>query len=413
MTTTTVAVDTKPPQWRGIVAILLLVIGGVLLPIGGVAVWVRNILLDTDRYVETIKPLANDPVIIDASADAVTNALFNAVDVESVVAGILPGQGTKLAGAIAAQVESFVHEKALEVLNSDEFDTIWIKANTFAHTQIKNLLLSDGKGVVVDLQGAIDKVVARLDQAGIPFFDNIPIANLAAKFELFHSENLDQARHFTDVLQKVADWLPILAIACLIASVFVATNRRRGVKRVGLAIMIGSAVLLIALALGKSQVSNAIAPGQRREVADSMVETVTRYLRNGIRTAFVIGLVIVAVAWIVGPGKNATRVRALLVGRGGDTETSRLRQTVGRYRMAIIGAITFIAVAILMSFNRLRPRDILIAAIIVAVLVIIVVRVGARPAAVEPDGGGGSIDGDSPDQPRQPDASAEEPAPVA
>src|SRR4051812_41256344 len=409
MSSTTVAVEAKPPRWRGIVAIALLVLGGVLLPVSGVAVWVRNMLLDTDRYVETVKPLADDPLIVDASADAITNALFNAVDVEGVVAGILPGEGTRLAAAIAAQVESFVNEKATEVLESDQFDSLWIAANTVAHTQVKNLLLGNGNAIVLDLQGAIEKVVTRLDESGITFFDNIPIANLAAKFELFQSDNLDQARDFTDVLQKVANWLPILALACLIASVFVATNRRKGVKRVGWAIVIGSAVLLIALALGRSQVSNAIAAGQRRAVADTMVETVTRYLRNGIRTAFVIGVVIVAIAWIVGPGKNATKARALLVGHGGDAETSRLRQVVGRYRTAIIGGITVVATAILMSFDRLRPRDILIAAIIVGVLVIVVMRVGSR-AVVER--GDETTAAESPDQPDTPQPSDEEPAPV-
>jgi hypothetical protein len=117
-------------------------------------------------------------------------------------------------------------------------------------------------------------------------------------------------------------------------------------------------------------------------VADATVETVTRYLRLGIRTAFVIGVVIVVVAWIIGPGKNASRVRGFLIGGPTDEETSRFRLAVGRYRTAIIAGITLIAVAVLMSFGRLRPRDILIAAIIVGALVIVVVRIAAKaPAA--------------------------------
>jgi multisubunit Na+/H+ antiporter MnhC subunit len=385
MTAETVADKATPPRWRGLVATALLIIGGILLPVSGLAVWVRNMLLDTDRYVETVKPLADDPVIIEAGADALTNAIFNAVDVQEMIAGILPGEGTRLAAALALEVEDFVHEKAVEVLSSDAFEGIWVTANRIAHEQISQLLLHDGDSVVVDLREALQQVLDRLSQSGIPFFENIPIENFAASLNLFQSDKLNTARDLTDVLQKVADWLPIVALVCLVASVFVALDRRKAVKRVGWAIIIGSAVLLLAVAFGRSGLSNAISPGQRREVADTTVDTVTRYLRLGIRTAFVIGVIIVLIAWVLGPGNNATKVRSVLVGGPSDEETSKFRQIVRRYRNAIIGGIAFIAVAILMSFGRLRPRDVIIAAIIVLILIVVVLRIaGAAPAGELP-----------------------------
>jgi hypothetical protein len=383
MTAETIATEpatkTAPPKWRGIVAIALLVIGAVLLPISGLAVWVRNMLLDTDRYVETVKPLADDPVIIQAGADRLTDAIFTRVDVEGIIAGILPGEGTRLAGALALEVRNFVHEKAVEVMSSDAFETVWVTANRVAHNQVSQLLLGDGNSVVLNLRQAVQQVLDRLSESNLPFFENIPIENFAANLELFQSDDLNTARDLTDLLQKVANWLPIVAIVCLIASVFVATDRRKGVKWVGWGIMIGAAVLLIAVAFGRSTLSDAITPGRQRDVADTTVETVTRYLRLGIRTVFVIGVIMVLIAWILGPGKYATKARTLLTGAPGDQETSKFRQAVGRYQTAIIGGIAFIAIAILMSFDRVRPRDIIIAALIVLVLIVVVVRVAARP----------------------------------
>ncbi len=48
-------------RWRTIVAVLLIVLGCVMAPLAGVAVWARNQVTNTDRYVRTVAPLAADP----------------------------------------------------------------------------------------------------------------------------------------------------------------------------------------------------------------------------------------------------------------------------------------------------------------------------------------------------------------
>ena len=45
-------------RWRTVVAALLLVLACLLAPLSLVAVWTRNQLIDTDRYVATVTPLA-------------------------------------------------------------------------------------------------------------------------------------------------------------------------------------------------------------------------------------------------------------------------------------------------------------------------------------------------------------------
>ena len=78
------------PRWRRIVGAVLLVVGCVLVPVSLSAVWVRNTLLDTDNYVSTVGPLADDPDVQQAIANRVTDALFANVDVEEKVADALP-----------------------------------------------------------------------------------------------------------------------------------------------------------------------------------------------------------------------------------------------------------------------------------------------------------------------------------
>ena len=68
-------------RWRSVVATLLIVIGCILAPISVVAVWTKNLVTDTDRYVATVAPLASDPAIQSAIADKITAEVFTQLDV--------------------------------------------------------------------------------------------------------------------------------------------------------------------------------------------------------------------------------------------------------------------------------------------------------------------------------------------
>ena len=64
-------------------AVVLIVLGCVLAPLGGVAVWARNQVTKTDRYVRTVASLASDPAIQQAIADQITTQIFTYIDVQA------------------------------------------------------------------------------------------------------------------------------------------------------------------------------------------------------------------------------------------------------------------------------------------------------------------------------------------
>ena len=47
-------------RWQKITSVVLLVIGFILVPLSGIAIWSHNQLTNTDRYVETVGPLASN-----------------------------------------------------------------------------------------------------------------------------------------------------------------------------------------------------------------------------------------------------------------------------------------------------------------------------------------------------------------
>src|SRR3954463_3093024 len=80
--------DSTPPRshsglrWLG--AGVLLVLVALLAPLAVVATWVHDEISNTDRYVQTVTPLASDPAIQDAAIARVTNAIYTRLDVEAV-----------------------------------------------------------------------------------------------------------------------------------------------------------------------------------------------------------------------------------------------------------------------------------------------------------------------------------------
>ena len=70
-------------RWRTLVAVVLIVLGCVLAPLAGVAVWARNQVTNTDRYVATVTPLASDPAVQQAITDQITAQVFTYIDIQA------------------------------------------------------------------------------------------------------------------------------------------------------------------------------------------------------------------------------------------------------------------------------------------------------------------------------------------
>ena len=86
------------------------------------AFWGQRTLTDTERFVETVAPLATDQAIINAVADTVTTALTNNVNLEAEVKGFLPPIAAPLAGPISSAIPTFVKQVTLRILNCPKFE---------------------------------------------------------------------------------------------------------------------------------------------------------------------------------------------------------------------------------------------------------------------------------------------------
>src|SRR5262245_59460938 len=125
---------------------LLLVLGCGLVGASIIAIWTRATVLNTDRYVNTMAPLARSVAVQNAVADKLSTAITDKVDVQALAQEALPGRADVLAPAIAAGVDSAIRNQINDFVHSDRFPEVWDSANRRIHDRVIGLLTTGESG---------------------------------------------------------------------------------------------------------------------------------------------------------------------------------------------------------------------------------------------------------------------------
>src|SRR5262245_9261891 len=96
---------------RGASLALLLVLGCGLVALSLIAFYVREAVLDTNRYVETMAPVAASPAVQQAVAAKLDNAITSRVDFDSLMREALPEQADPFAPALAAALDTAIRRQ--------------------------------------------------------------------------------------------------------------------------------------------------------------------------------------------------------------------------------------------------------------------------------------------------------------
>jgi len=312
-------------RWAG--AIVLLALGLVLTPVAGIAIWARNAVFDTDKYVATVAPLARDPAIQDAIAARITTEVFRAVDVDELVdrsVAFLAEQGAPeqvalLADPVKKGLRSFATDQVRTVVRSEQFARAWDEANRVAHQGLVAALTGEGSGgitvsgetVSVNLGAFIAAIRPQLAEAGFPLADRIPQVNVS--FTILESEQLPRIQRAARALDTLVVPLALTTVALLVLGVLVAPDRRRMLLAAGLGITGAMVVLLAVLTATREFYLNHLPAGTQSVDAAAVIwDTMLRFLVSGARNGIWVGLVIAVVAWLAGPAGPAVTLRRLV-----------------------------------------------------------------------------------------------------
>jgi hypothetical protein len=331
------AAATTPPRpqrtpARSTLSAVLLTLACLLAPLSVASVWASSELSDTDRYVETVAPVIDDPGVQSAIADEVTDAIVTRLDVAGLtsdaldtiaqqprvpprVADALPG----LAVPLTSGIEGFIRSQTLNLVASDQFAQVWDEVNRVAHDQVVTLLEGNQGGAVsaqddtitLNLGPVIDAVKARLVDRGFALAANLP--SIDRSFVLVQSEGITKAQNFYQLLNTLGVWLPFIAVALFAGGVYAARDRRRALLRGALGVTVAMVVLGVGLLLVRTLYVETTPAGLlSAESAGNVFDTLVRFLRTGLRAAAVLGIVVALAAFLTGPASGSVRTRAAL-----------------------------------------------------------------------------------------------------
>jgi hypothetical protein len=263
--------------------------------------------------------LAADPAIQAAVAARVSQRLIAGTNVQQQVKQALPAKAGFLATPITSGLENVTEQVTLKLVQSSQFQTLWVAANRSSHRQLVALLTGANEGafqsangeVTVDLTQIEARAKKALDAKGITVFDKVPALN-SPKLVLFRSTQLVRAQRLTRAVNHLALVLPIVTLLCFAGAVVLSRDRRRGLVRAATGLALAMALLLVAASVARNQYLSSLDPTQSRAAAAAVVDAVSALLLDSVR-AVLIAAALVAVG---GFAAGNARIRGWLGARG-------------------------------------------------------------------------------------------------
>jgi hypothetical protein len=408
---------TKRRRFRRIGAVILLILSVLLFAVSVPATWARRTLTDTDRYVATVGPLADDPAVQSYLARTVTTSLFDALDVETRLDTALSERAPRLvflAGPVAGAVQGFIEDRMLSLFQSEAFSSYWVRANRFVHGQLiaalegegGTLVVSDGR-VILDLLPLVNRgITAVADVIGQLLGRTIELPELTgrevpveavARIEaalgidlperfgtivVYDSDELAAVQDAVNLASRSITLLVAALILVLIAALWASTSRRRTLIQ----LMTAFVVVLVVERRFAITAANDIVDSARAENADAaraVVDQVLGSLLSFTAWLLAIAIVVLIVSLVTGPYPWAVRIRrwvadvgsaAAGTARGGATGPAAPWIAAHRGPL-LIGGVAVFAIGVLLL--DLSLAGLFVAALALAAYVLAINRIAA------------------------------------
>ncbi|HEU4355142.1 MAG TPA: hypothetical protein VFT27_06090 [Actinomycetota bacterium] len=406
---------------RRIFAVVLIVLTVIVFAAGVAGAWARRTVLDTDRYVATVGPLAEDPAIQEYLARTITNQVFQALDVQGRLEAVLAERADRLvflAGPITDSVEGFVQDQVNKVVASEQFARLWTEVNRLAQEQAVRLLegdtgvvsIEEGKAtlnlvpVATEVLKGVSNVVSELLGRSITLPEvtaqTVP-AEAVAKIEsalgvdlpddfgrivVYDSEELAAVQQAVDLFNKAVILLAILFVVLFAGAMWVSPRKRRTLVQ----LMTALAVVLVLERRFAIAAANDVVDGARPENQAAARAVVDAFLGSLLRYTgwfLVAAIVTLVIALLTGPYPWAVRFRGWIVDLGRALggmlkpgERTPATEWIAAHRDPVMIGIALLGVVMLLLWD-LSIVGFLVLAVVIGVLELLVYRIGATPRA--------------------------------
>jgi hypothetical protein len=297
---------------RRAAATTLVVLASFLVFASAFAIYLREVVLDTQTWADTTGEMLENDQIRPLLADYLVDELYANVNVADELAERLPDALQGLAASAAGALRQVAVNAANSFLEAPRVQALWRQANTIAHEQLVDAIENeDVDQVVLSLGPMIQELALRI---GLSDRAASLLSSQAGEVVILDSDQLASARKAVNALQKAAFWLMLGAIVAAVAAVAVGRGRRREVVR-GLAIgLVAVGILLVVLRrwVGTAVVEALVEDRSVEPAGIAAWLIATETLREVTVILMTLGVLGIVWAWLCGPTRWATSARRWL-----------------------------------------------------------------------------------------------------
>jgi hypothetical protein len=403
----------RPRTWgRTLLATVLIVLGALLAPVAVVATWANVQLTDTDRFVTSYAPLADDPAIQSLVTTQVVAVIEEQVDIPTLTSDVIDGiidlgtgdRATRalelLKGPTAQGIQSLVGNVVARFVESDAFANVWASALRVSHSQVTGALQNDANVAIdlgadgtigIQLAPIIEAVKQALVSQGVGFASSIPAIDRT--IVVATSDALPTVQLAYGLAVAAGIWLPWISLLLLAAGVIAAHRRWVAGIAASLSLAASMVILLAGFAIGRVFFDAAMRSGPvAPDAAGVLFETLTGAMRDTAIAVLVLALVVAIVVWFSGPftapsrlraatHSGAGRIRAALESHG--VTTGRVGRWLSAQRTLLRVAVAVIGAAVVLLVRPITP-GLVLWTLALAALVILLLEIAERPPEVLP-----------------------------
>jgi hypothetical protein len=275
--------------------------------------WVDRQLLDNDQWTETSAALLRDDDVRNPIADAIAAEVANGSRATAALEDVLPPRLQPLAPQAGALVREAAQRATERLLDAPRVQQLWVDANRVTHEQFVEIVdgggtVIAGRGLVLDLRPIAVQVAQMAGFSG----DRLERLPPSRRIVLLRPDQVKTLRQIGDVLHTLS-WLPgILALALYALAIWLARDRRRrALLAAGASLAaVGLVALLLRRVAGHELVDAVAGSGPYVPTAEAVWRIATTLLAELAVAVLIVGLFAMVGAWLVGPGRRATWLRA-------------------------------------------------------------------------------------------------------
>lgn len=314
---------------RSAATLILLGISAMLAPVAVAGNWARTELVETDRFVQLLAPLAQQPEVQSFVAEEVSESITRHLNTDAIVNDLFAGLAETnlppraqaalplLQGAAASGMRTIIDTGVSSAVASRQFASAWEIALRETHSRsiaviqgdpTAMLQLADDGTLSLDLRAIVAQVRERLVGQGISLATHIPEINRT--IPIVSSDSLVLVRTSYQLVTTIGFWLPWIVVGTLALGVLVARNRARALSRAGVAIAATLALQLITIGVAREYFIAMISPATMPvATAEVLFDQLSRLLISTLVALIAMALVLAIAGWLAAASASAVWVR--------------------------------------------------------------------------------------------------------